>query len=71
MTENIKETPKGEKKVFVVTMRVAVTPPYGLVVPSSFADVLHENVSDAIRLYGIEAESIMVVPARPLRGKRT
>jgi len=69
MTENIKDTSTLWSKTFTVTLRVVVTPPKGMRVPSSFADILHENVSDALRLYGIETQSIMVVSARSIRGK--
>jgi hypothetical protein len=70
MSEDIKDTSTLWSVPFSVRCRVVITPPNGMRVGENFADILNEMVADALRLYGIEAETVMVSRGRELRSVR-
>jgi hypothetical protein len=70
MTDNIKDTSTLWSVPFSVHCRVVITPPNGMRVAENFADILNEMVTDALRLYGIQTESVMVSRGRALRKAR-
>jgi hypothetical protein len=70
MTDKIKDTSTLWSVPFSVHCRVVVTPPNGMRVGENFADILNEMVTDALRLYGIQTESVMVTRGRALRSAK-
>jgi hypothetical protein len=54
---------------FIVRCRISITPPKGMLVGSDMTEILQEMVSDALRLHGIETDSVIVLRGRGLRGK--
>lgn len=70
MSEDIKDTSTLWTVPFSVRCRVVVTPPNGMRVGDNFDVILREMVEDALRLYGIQTESVMVSRGRALRSAK-